>query len=170
MSAASSDGQLAVLARRGEVCGDYCMTIEKEKKENEEIHLLLQCVTANLESFKNRQWHVFVFYSSIAAFLITQADDMETITKIYISVVLLIGLVSAIWMLNHYQRKMSVERDVQSNIYKHFGAKFHECRKPKGDVKEADCFEKFFVGLGGYAYLIVVFTFVMIMFWYKHIC
>ncbi|MEK7313354.1 MAG: hypothetical protein AAB065_02665 [Deltaproteobacteria bacterium] len=147
------------------------MTIENEEKENEEIRLLLQCVTANLESFKNRQWHVFVFYSSIAAFLITQADDMETITKICISVVLLIGLVSAIWMLKHYQQKMSVERKVQDNIYKHFGRKFHECREPRDEegVKKSDVFERCFVGCGGYAYLIAVFTFVMVTFWCKHI-
>ncbi len=33
---------------------------QNTEKDNEEIRLLLQCVVSNLESFKNRQWHVFV--------------------------------------------------------------------------------------------------------------
>ncbi len=151
------------------------MTENKEsktisEKDHDEIRLLYQNVTANLEIFKNRQWHVFVFYSAIVAFLVTQADNMSIFAKFFISVVLLIGTIAAVLTLNHYQHKMSVERKVLDNIYKHFGPIFHECKRPKEDVSKPDRFEIYLIGVGGYAYVIATFIFVMISFWYKHIC
>lgn len=149
------------------------MTTENNKcsgNDYEEIRLLYQNATANIESLKNRQWHVFVFYSAIAAFLIVQVKDMEIIEKAYISVVLFFGTIVAICALKEYQRKMDVEREVLCNIYENFGTLFEKCRKPKGDVKASDDFEKLFIQLGGCAYLVVTLILVLITFWGKHIC
>ncbi len=138
--------------------------------EHDELSLLYQNAASNLEFLKKRQWYVFASYSAIAAFLIIQSNDMPIIAKAYISVVLLIGTISAVLMLEHYQQKMSTERKVLNNIHNRFSPLFRDCRSPREDVKKPDIFEKWFVGLGGYAYLIVTFIFVMIFFWYKHIC
>ena len=53
-------------------------------------------------------------------------------------------------MVKLYQKKMSEERAILSNIYngskkwEGFGKPFRECRSPKGDVQAPDSFETLF--------------------------
>ncbi|MBI4822883.1 MAG: hypothetical protein HY805_01460 [Nitrospirae bacterium] len=133
-------------------------------REHAEICLLYQNATDNLKAFKNSQWRNFGFYSASIVFLISYADRMPDFAKVYISVILFLGTIFAIFILKHYQKKMSTERKVLENIYKRFGLPFRECREPKGDVSKPDDFETYVIGWGGVAYLIVTFIFVMIIF------
>ncbi len=148
--------------------GSKSKTISEQ--EHEEICLLYQNVTTNLEIFKNRQWYIFMFYSAIAAFLVTQSKEMLPFAKAYLSVALLIGTIVAIFALRHFQQKVSTERKVLDDIYRQFCPLFRQCREIKGDVSKPDTFEKYIVNAGGYVYLIVTFIFVMISFWYTHFC
>lgn len=132
--------------------------------EREEIYLLYQNATANLEASKKRQWQVIVFYSAVVAFLIIQADDLSILVKAIMSFAILFGnlmTVLAVWL---YQQKMAQERAVLKNIYGSFGSDFRNCRETKGDVQAPDAFELiFFAGVLIYMFFVLFFS--MAVFW-----
>ncbi|MEW6571542.1 MAG: hypothetical protein AB1390_10285 [Nitrospirota bacterium] len=145
---------------------------ENTQRNHQELCLLYENAAANLETLKKRQWQVYVFYSTIVAFLTLKDKRIinELYIKILISLLLLIGLIVVEFAQAYFRSDMLKFRDILRNIYERFGYLFREIRgKAKGEKKaELNPFERIFRH-GGCAYIFVVFAYAMVVFWIEEL-
>ena len=119
-------------------------------QEEEQLALLYQNVTSQLETAKKRQWQALVFYSTVAAFLISQAGnigqagDIAWVIKILVATMMIIGGRQVLEIISQYQEKMEREREGLNKLYERFSDKFSDFRKSKGSVTDPDRFEIWF--------------------------
>ncbi|MFZ3138291.1 MAG: hypothetical protein WA126_12980 [Thermodesulfovibrionales bacterium] len=128
------------------------------QRNHQELCLLYDNAAANLESLKKSQWQVYVFYSAVAAALISQASNIkEPYLKILTSFLLLIGALMAEFYDAHFRLKIKEYRQILIEVYGCFGHPFNKIRtRAKGSkTVNPDIFEIAFK-YGGCAYLLVV--------------
>jgi len=128
------------------------------QRNHQELCLLYENTAANLESLKKRQWQVYVFYSAVAAALISQASNIkEPYLKILTSFLLLLGALIVEFYNAHFRLKIKEYRQILIKVYESFGHPFNEIRtRAKGSkTVNPDIFEIAFK-YGSCAYLLVV--------------
>ena len=136
-----------------------------DDQEQEQLALLYQNVTSNLEARKKQQWQVLVFYSAVAAFLISQVGDKDQIVKCVAAIAIIAGAISTWIMILLYQNRMSEDRKELCRVYSHFSPKFKEfkCTEESASKPKSNCFEIFFC-LGSGFYLAAVAVLSMVIF------
>ena len=138
-----------------------------ENKEHKELCLLYQNATANIDLLKKSQWQVYVFYSAIAAALISKDNLInDPFIKVLISLLLFIGVITVEFYQAHFRLDMIKYRKILVCIYERFGESFREIRdSAKGQKKaELNDFEILFRH-GGCGYIFVVFSLTINKLW-----
>ncbi len=146
---------------------------EDTQRNHQELCLLYENATANLELLKKSQWQVYVFYSAVVAFLLLLKDNNKIINeqpiKSLISVSLLLGTIAVEFAQAYFRLDMSKYRKILGEIYEKFGYPFREIReRAKGKKKALNPFEKVFKHVGC-IYIFIVFTFATVIFWLEEL-
>lgn len=141
---------------------------EDTQRNHQELCLLYENATANLELLKKSQWKVYVFYSAVVAALISKGNEIfnEPFIKILICFLLLIGVVVVEFYTAQFRIDILKYRKILIGLYEAFGYPFREIRvSGKGQKKaELNYFEKVFRH-GGCAYILVVFSLAIFTLW-----
>lgn len=138
------------------------------QRNHQELCLLYENASANLELLKKSQWKVYVFYSAVVAVLISKGNEIlnEPLIKIIICFLLFIGVVVVEFYTAQFRIDILKYRKVLTGLYEAFGYPFREIRgRAKGHKKaELNHFEKVFRH-GGCAYILVVFSLAIFTLW-----
>lgn len=149
---------------------------EDTQRNHQELCLLYENATANLELLKKSQWQVYVFYSAVVAFLLLLLNNNSKIVAIndqsvksLLSISLFLGAIAVEFAQAYFRLDMSKYRQILKELYTAFGYPFREIReRAKGKKKVFNPFEKIFKH-AGCVYIFIVFTFAMVVFWLEEL-